>query len=443
MKFPFIRTVAIAAVLLLGGCAAKDMHGYQNTYYAYNVPDSLFDIIQAKLQKNGLAGAGIARDSVGRVRLVGSYADEDEVDRAFVIVQSIVGIKSTSPFYPENIKVKRWETEARKALADDMRERVASRPGRRIALVIGINDFRDGEHFKRIPGEDDARVVQRAAQQAGYDVVPLLGREATKINIERELARIDRELLPQDSLFVYISSHGTAPLPTAEGGDKRRMSIIAWDSGDARIGNKTDYYLNIQRTAVPDSLVQTLAMKPTRNTRILIDTCYSGEMLRGLPDESDGYIARTNGGAPEQASVSLASWTGAEFVTSKGIHFVDDRTPAKAQNKGPQNKGPQKNITDEIGRDRAYTIITATSEGEESLAPPSTVGTFDLNGRSLRGSYFTQSFFVFLEQYKGQVEPAFDAARRFTRDNAQRVSQGQRTQVPRYFATKLADQTNL
>jgi hypothetical protein len=439
MSNSYFRVFAVLVALLLGGCAAKDLHGYQNTYYSYNVPEHLLEVIKLKLRQNGLTDARITRDSVGRVRLAGSYRNEDEVDRAFVIVQSIVGIKSTSPFYPDQVQEKRWESDARQALAAEAQNRLASRPGRRIAVVIGISKFRDDRHFMPIPGEDDARVVQRAAQQAGFDVVPLLGAQATKANIEGALRRIERELRPQDSLFVYISSHGTKPLPSWEGGDKRRMSIIAWDSGDAAINSETDYYLNLQQTAVSDALVQRLAKKPTRNTRILIDTCFSGEMLRGLPDESGGYIARSNGGAPERAGVSMASWTGPEFVTSKGIRFVNDAipsSPAKAD-------APQRTIVDEIGVERAYTIITATSEGEQSLAPPTAVGVFELGGHVLRGSYFTQAFFAYLEQYNGHVEPAFDAARRFTSEKARQVTQGGRTQVPRYFATKLADRNNL
>lgn len=433
-----IRALAVLSVLLLGGCAASQMHGYQPTYYSYNVPQPLLDAVALKLRQNGLVNARLARDSVGRVRLAGSYANEDEVDRAFVIVQSIVGLKSTSPFYPENVKVTRWETEARQALAANAQaQRTSTRPGRRIAFVVGVNTFKDSKHFRPVPGEDDAQVVKRSAEKAGYQVTSLLGHQATKAAIEAALARIESELLPQDSLFIYISSHGTAPLPTPQGGDNRRMSIIAWDSGDAAIDNSTDYYLNLQRTAVSDTLVQRLAKKPTRNTRILIDTCYSGEMLRGLPDASAGYIARTNNGVPERAGIALASWTGPAY-TSKGIRQSFDG--GMAPGAGSAARGT---LADDLGTERAYTIITATSEGEESLAPGNPDSRFELGGRSLKGSFFTQAFFAYLEEAQGHVEPAFEKAREFTSKKAVEVTRGKQTQVPRHFATKSADRNSL
>jgi hypothetical protein len=438
MTNSLLRALAVISVLLLGGCAASQMHGYEHTYQAYQVPQPLLEAIGLKLRQNGLVNARLARDSVGRVRLVGSYANEDEVDRAFVIVQSIVGIKSTSPFYPENVNLTRWEAEAGQALrANAAASRTDNRPGRRIAFVVGINTFKDGKHFKPVPGEDDARVVTRSAEKAGYAVTALLGSQATKARIEGALARIESDLRPQDSLFIYISSHGTQPLPTPQGGDNRRMSIVAWDSGDSAINNETDYYLNLQRTAVSDALVQRLAKKPTKNTRILIDTCFSGEMLRGLPDASGGYIAQANNGATERAGIALASWTGPAY-TSKGIHQAFD-TPAAAAGQG----AARSTLADDIGTERAYTIITATSEGELSLAPGNSDSSFELDQRQLKGSFFTQAFFAYLDDTQGHVEPAFEKAREFTRRKAQEVSRGERTQVPRHFATQSADRNTL
>lgn len=433
MILPFLRGLGLSLVLLLSGCAANQLHGYEHVYQGYSIPQPLLDKAQARLKQEGIDGARIERDATGRVRLAGRYRDEDEVDRAFIIVQSIVGLKSTSPFYPENIAVKRWETEARQALAKQEQARLASLPGRRIALVIGISTFRDNKNISAIPGVEDASVVARAATASKYQVTALLGEQATKAAIETTLRRLETDLRPNDNLFIYISSHGAPPLPTAEGGDARRMSIIAWDSGDATITDKTSYLLKLQQTSVPDVLVQRLAKKPTRNTRILIDTCYSGEMLRGLPDASDGYIVRTNGGLPEMAGIAMASWTGKDY-TAKGIRYSEDRGTAPRRYDAP---------TAEVYEERAYAIITATSEGELSLAPPDNVGTFVLDGKVLRGSFFTQSFFHYLDKYHGHVEPAFEEARRFTMQNAGVVSGGRKTQRPRQFATKAFDQSSL
>ncbi|MEX5745092.1 caspase family protein [Massilia sp. X63] len=420
----------MALVVLLSGCAANQLHGYQNTYQGYAIPQPLLQSIEAKFRQHGLAGARITRDLVGRVQLAGTYRNEDEVDTAFVIVQSIVGLKSTSPFYPTEIRERRAEREARAGLSAALSSAVNNAPPRRIALVIGINEFRDPK-ISPVPGEDDAIVAARAAKGAGYVVTSLLGKAATKVAIESTLHRIEEDLRPQDSLFVYISSHGAAPLPTSRGGDQRRMSIVAWDTSASHGVDGTDGQVQLQKTSVSDALVQRLAMRPTRNTRILIDTCYSGDMLRGFPDPSGGYIRRANGGAAERAGISMAAWTGPEYTT-KGIRFVNDK-PA------PRNGARQAQASVEAPpTDRAYTIITATSADEKSLAPGGD-NVFSLNERVLKGSFFTQAFFAFLEQHQGHVEPAFAAAREFTSAKAREVSRNTLTQVPLHFATQTAD----
>ncbi|MBY0243063.1 MAG: caspase family protein [Burkholderiaceae bacterium] len=436
MLTSFARIGIVLLALLLSGCAANQMHGFENTYIAYQVPQPLVDTISVRLRQHGLPNARVVRDSVGRIQLAGSYQNEDEVDSAFLIVQSIVGLKSTSPFYPANIKEKRFEAEARRAMAENARSasQTSSRPGRRVALVVGINTYKNPKNFPAIPGEDDAAVVRHAAQQAGYQVTALLGPQATKHNIEKALRQISDELTPEDSLFIYISSHGTQPLPTVQGGDERKMSIIAWDSGDINASSRLELNLNLQKTAVSDTLVQRLAQRPTRNTRILIDTCYSGEMLSGLPDESQGYIARTNGGKAERAGVAMASWSGPAF-TSKGIFNTASNRPV------PQKAAASQH---DINSERAYTIITATGEGEESLAPPAATGVFRLpDQRELRGSYFTQAFFAYLDTYKGQIEPAFAAAQKFTQDNAKQVTGNRQEQNPRQFSTRSAERSRL
>ncbi len=77
-------------MLLLGGCAANQLPGYQPVYYSYEVPSELMQKIAVKFKQHGLNNAAVVRDQVGRVRLAGSYQSELEVERAFVIAQSVV-----------------------------------------------------------------------------------------------------------------------------------------------------------------------------------------------------------------------------------------------------------------------------------------------------------------------------------------------------------------
>ena len=82
------RSFAVLAMLLLGGCAANQLPGYQPVYYSYEVPLELMQKIAVKFKQNGLNNAVVVRDQVGRVRLAGSYQNELEVDISNISLQN-------------------------------------------------------------------------------------------------------------------------------------------------------------------------------------------------------------------------------------------------------------------------------------------------------------------------------------------------------------------
>ena len=436
------RGLILLACTMLTACAANNLPGFQNAYYSYNVPQSLVDRIKVKFQEHGLERASVTRDNVGRVQLIGTYKNEDDVDKAFSIVQSIVGLKSTSPFYPQDVQQKRWELAAAKALdSDNKRRKDAASAPKKIALVIGINHFMDSARLRDIQGEDDAIVVQRYLQAAGFSVTALLGAQATKVNVEHALHQLDDSIGPNDNVFIYISSHGNAPVPSPAGHDQRKMSIMVFDSGEPGVKrvDQVDYMIRLQETSVADTLVQEIAKKPSRITRMLIDTCYSGDMLDDVSAESQAYILKTNGGQAERAGISLASWTGPAY-TSKGIHFAADSTGSAAAT----TKLGTKTVVD---RSRSgYTIITATSENEESLGPDAKTGVFPSPippNKPLKGSFFTQSLFDYLSKYNGDLDTSFRDAQRFTSEEATEVTHGQNHQTPRQYSTIPARENQL
>ncbi|MEX3686435.1 caspase family protein [Paraburkholderia sp. BR14263] len=434
MKTFLVRLMVLGGSLLLSACAASSLPGFQNAYKSYDVPPSLVNRIKVKFREHGLAGATVVRDSTGRIQLAGEYRNEDEVDTAFLITQSIVGLKSTSPIYPERIDHKRWEAAAGQALADYARaQKHASATPVRRALVVGINHFADPYHLPDILGADDAVVVQGYLRQAGYQVTALLNERATQANITAAIAKLDQEIGPNDDVFIYISSHGNAPVPTPGGRDLRKMSIMTYDSGDqstVRSNDRTEVLLHFQAHSVPDTLVQNLARKPSHTMRVVIDTCYSGDMLDDIADDSTAYILRANGGKSEHEGISLAAWTG-EAYAAKGIHFADD-----AGNGATQGG----TVRTTIDRSRSgYNIITATSPDEESLGPKSGHFTSPLApDQTLTGSFFTQSLFAYLAHYKGQLGPAFRDAQTFT---SQKALNGGKHQTPRQYST-IPDQQN-
>lgn len=435
-KFALISLVVAA----LAGCANQSMPGYQQVYQSYQIPDTLLQSVQARLKAEGLTTAKVSRDSVGRLRLVGNYKNDDEVEKAFIIAQSIVGIKSTSPFYPEGVQQSTWNREASSALSSFFKNKILQQdlgPGKKKAIVIGINKFLDSSHLNDIQGEDDARLMGMILANYGYEVTSVLGNQATKANIEAQIAKINSSLQPNDSLFIYVSSHGNPPTPTPGGKDDRRMSIAAYDSGNTHpsqsVGqDKTSYLLNLQRTSVKDTLIQNLAQKPTVVTRVIVDTCYSGEILKNTPSIGSDYQNSISSGRFETESVSIASWSGEKF-TSKGISFIDDSKSSKESSATTADFSSRKN----------YTFITATSAGELSYGPTPSIGTFNspLNqSDALRGSFFTQSFMAYLKHYSGDVTKAFESSRNFT---TSKVLTQNLKQTPQRFSTIAVNLDNI
>ena len=427
----------LVLALVLSGCAAKNMPGYERVYQGYNVPQSLVDRIERKFQAEGLTQARIARDPTGRLQLDGAYVDDDQVEKAFLITQAIVGIKSTAPYYPAQVRERRWTKSAEVAL-EQFRRRSDARgnlPGRRLALVVGISHFLD-KRIAPILGEDDGRAFAELLRIHGYTVTSLLGPQATKAGIEAAVGQLGSEMRDNDTLVIYVSSHGNVPvLVPGRPTDERSMSIVAYDSsmGDSSSGD--DRALRIQETSVPDAQFKALVALPSKGTLVLIDTCYSGEILGGLSnEESARYVRQTNGGQVERESVSLKSWQNVAYA-SKGIQLVQDiATPPAQRKQGAVLKTLMSSQAERGGR----TFITATSSGEQAWGPPPG-GTFTSptrTGREVKGSFFTMSFIEYIGTTQGNVDDAFKAASDFTRNkvaNEVRKSNPTARQNPVWF----------
>ena len=95
-----------------------------------SVTDAHIQQINQQFAQQGVPNGFVALDSYGRLELKGDYEDELQVDRAFSIAQTVVGVKWVSPVTPENIKVKEWEKKTRLALQPGCRSEARSSGGR-------------------------------------------------------------------------------------------------------------------------------------------------------------------------------------------------------------------------------------------------------------------------------------------------------------------------
>jgi len=422
----------VVAVAVLTGCAATTHPDFQNVYYKYNVPSELKAAIGQQFSRFGLANASFTSDRLGRIRLTGSYTDEDEIDKAFLIVQSIVGTKATSPVYPEDIKNKRWEQEASSALAEFFRRKAVAGnqagvptdhlPGQKYALIIGISKFRDAR-IPHLSGSEDAEAMrQLLVAKAGFqdrNVTSLVDERATKSNIISAIQQIKTKVRPNDSIVVFISSHGTPTVPdhtSASDENVRKMSIVAYDSD-------MQSPISLQQSAVSDSQLIQLTGSVAKSVVIILDTCYSGDVFSGLPgftlggERSVAFIRQMNSGSLDNDGYSKETlakrWIGAKDITfaasvgSKDIGYSAGQEAAGTYTAEPASAGLKRN---------GIILITASSPGEKSYSFKG--GERLPSGKTVsEGSFFAQSFVDTIYLRSGEVFPAFSQSRDFVVTN--------------------------
>ncbi|MRV72823.1 filamentous hemagglutinin N-terminal domain-containing protein [Duganella sp. FT92W] len=172
---------------------------------------------------------------------------------------------------------------------------------RKVAIVIGINDYAD----KRIPQLDTAvpdadAVAKQLETSMGYETRVL--RNATKAEIVAALQGVARELDPNDSLVVYYAGHGYLR-PVAKG-----PAQGYWIPADGAVSNPANWMSN-------SDVSKLLANIPAKQVMLVSDSCYSGAFSREQKVAASGdpsaILARR--------SVVVMSSGGEEPVSDEGV----------------------------------------------------------------------------------------------------------------------------
>ncbi len=172
---------------------------------------------------------------------------------------------------------------------DVPRERLdAAHAPRRIALLVGIDQFEDPEwRALRYPAKDAAdlaRVLQDPKKGA-FDQVETLTAGATREGVHealRRLADVDRD--ERDTVVVYVSSHGT--LARDASGALRRYLVAR----DTRIAD-------VPGTAVSmDEIKGQFDALRSRRKVLILATCHSGGGKSLLPGDVQRELAGTKAG---------------------------------------------------------------------------------------------------------------------------------------------------
>jgi hypothetical protein len=257
-------------------------------------PDHLARINKL-LRQYDLPQATVRLDSWGRVALSGRFRDREEVQQAHSLVQSVVGATWTSFVTPENVELTDLEKTTRNVLGDlfskvkprevkpqelEPRERETPAAIPRIhALVVGINEFRDG----KIPplkyaATDAVKIDGFLRQLRNYSVSPenvvlLADENATVARIMQELNAILERADVDDVVVLYFATHGTRP--DADG----FVGVVAFDTVFDPPAQK-----KLRRTSITgDALADFSSRLKARRLVAILDTCYSAGTYRAIP----------------------------------------------------------------------------------------------------------------------------------------------------------------
>jgi len=392
--------IAAAAALVPGAALAQSSP----------VTDAHIQQINGLFKQNGIPGGFVVLDAYGRLELKGNYDDDMQVDRAFSLAQTVVGVKWVSPVTPEDIKVKEWE----KRIGSLFSRAAVLKPGvrgdapvgpirNRYALVVGVGKFKSGITPLQYAVRDATLFYRFLLEQAGFtknSTYFLADQNATSSNIVKYLNGIRSAAQEDDLVVVYMSSHGTPP--DKFGG----VYIVTYDT-EVNPRERV-WHTSVAETALKDFVENLRA----RRLVMVLDTCYSNGAYRAIP----GFLppgGKSLGVGDENEGYGVSSAQGKRLFGAKDI--VLDEQPRKA---GATDKS--------IGSQESYgkVLISASSAGEKSW-----------ESDQLRNSVFTYYFVDGMKRYDGSVKEAFDYSKPRTLQRVQQEKGADITQTPQAMAT--------
>ncbi len=150
------------------------------------------------------------------------------------------------------------------------------------AILVGVWDYENPNLRLDAPPNDlklmEAILAAHGVTQAQMHILP----NPNKAEIQRKFRELSRRLTPSDSLLFYFSGHGTQiidKLGTFPGDEAKGRYPDRNDEAllpvDANLASPKTYLLD-------DELNILLQELPTRQVSCIIDTCYSGDILREI-----------------------------------------------------------------------------------------------------------------------------------------------------------------
>jgi Caspase domain len=432
MNNKLVKVMAITLVFEISGCATLGAKlaqqevikmaatGCEKSGAVGNVSYDDCETVTRVIKLWGINDGQVGFDNKGRLELRGTYQTEDDVDKAFVVAQTIVGAKLVSPVTPRNINVLRW----RPILAKSGQDSVQNGDGRKLALLVGISKFAENEDWAIKTAGNDVALLSKSLQTHGFQKPSILvDSAATRSNIVRELTKISANAKPNDTLFVYISTHGAPP-------DKfGQLNIIPYDFSkkglelgdfDPNSKHSDEEYLKISKSrydvqtkyAVPAETLNTIFTDSNIKSVVqVLDVCYSGaalgDVFKPVGSEKFQSIERDSnfGISKHQIASALGSSGSKDLLIESSGKSVAYSQVNKVDLSSYANMTTPKAITKPTA-ESGKAIITASGNSEKSWYDDS--DSFSATG--IKESFFTHFFVEGLEKSGGQTGQAFDYA---------------------------------
>jgi uncharacterized caspase-like protein len=170
---------------------------------------------------------------------------------------------------------------------------------RKVALLIGIGNYRGGIPRLNSPLKDIAEIGKIYREQFGYEVRTLPN--PNKATIIRELNRLILETGPSDSVTVFYAGHGQLVEKTGRG---------YWIPARASADDPSQWISN-------QDIGKALENIPAKQVLLVSDSCYSGSLTRDAKVQKDEVLADP-AAVLSRRSVTVLSSGGEEPVADAG-----------------------------------------------------------------------------------------------------------------------------
>jgi len=484
------RMMLVTELLLLSGCATmgakmalsiakeEEAKGCEASYPGDGIAKvALEDCLRVSrlIKKAGVPEGFVGYDRNGRIKLKGSYINEDQVDRAHMVALTVVGVSSLdiSPVTPRDLQ----EIKMVKSYTP---QQDSNRTSNKYALLIGVSKFKQQGISDIITAKKDVEELQKILMKTGFNkqnIVTLTDEQATKNAILAAIRELEGKVSLNDTVVFYISTHGTPPDTFG------KMGVIPYDlrsdipdeyyqskvneiskneAGDAEIIKIVNQRLDALKTAISFSDLQDFftSIRSNKFTAIL-DTCYSGSALGALtyPAGGNQYAEREKNFSRSISADSKSEMLGDGMrceIDQKSAYGqtalngvmtypqVDQKHKTCVSKGGLENYGSKTLYVDSLGDDqmpdqaktanvnrvisntyyqyesmenlrKAFGLVTPAGKGKVIITATSQNEKSQFNSSIFTNSYFTYYLIEGLKRYSGEIFPAFDYAQIRTR----------------------------